>query len=158
MPPRGVVTRVADPQLRDAGRRAADIINAKYAVYDWSDLQNQYMAIRISDGGSDGVLYETFRDAVRHQINEQQCYYVCFRNLGPAGAVAREMSILLDFARKAYAAGIKFVDPDAQMGGAQAIMTAARHDAHAPNVLARICDLDSAEAELAQFRRELGLY
>ena len=64
----------------------------------------------------------------------------------------------LGVVRKAYAAGIKFVDPDAQMGGAQAIMTAARHDAHAPNVLARICDLDSAEAELAQFRRELGLY
>jgi hypothetical protein len=111
----------------DAGKRAADLVNFYLATMDWSTIRNSFLAIRLSDGGSDGILYDNKRDAVRHQIHEQQCAYVCFRNIA-GGTNARDMLIFLQFNRKAYANGMRLVDPDDQFGGPDVAMTSARVD------------------------------
>jgi hypothetical protein len=111
----------------DSGKRAADHINLHLTCRGWDELQNKWMAFKIEDGSTDDVLYDSKQAATRHQPFEQQCYYVSFRNL-PGGANAKEMAIMLQFAEDAYDAGMRFVDPDAEHGGREAIMTAGQHD------------------------------
>lgn len=101
---------------RDAAKRAADIVNELRAHIDWDTLRQCWIAIRLSDGGSDGVLYDSKRTAVQHQLHEQQCAYIAFRNL-IGGASEREMLRFLRFNRMAYEAGMRLPDPDAVDGG-----------------------------------------
>jgi hypothetical protein len=115
------------PELIDAGKRASDLINEKLSNFGWDMLRHAWLAIRLSDGGSDGILYESKQAATRHQLHEQQCYYVCFKNL-PGGARPDEMTLMLLFAREAYAAGGRFVDPEDELGGREPLLTTAWHD------------------------------
>lgn len=90
-----------DPDFRDSARRASDIVNSWYTVEEWESLKNKFVAIRLSDGGSDGNLYDSKRDAVRH-TDESLHAYVCYRNLGPQGANPRDMAIFLQMNRNAW--------------------------------------------------------
>ena len=114
-------------QFSDAAKRASDNINALLAFMNPEELRRKYMAVRLSDGGYDGTLYDTKRDAVRHQLDEFLCAYVCFRNL-MNGATPKEMEIFLKFNRDAYDKGFRLVDPDAAHGGRDVLMTSAAHD------------------------------
>ncbi len=100
----------------DAAKRASDIVNLHLAANSWDEIRDKFVAIRLSDGGYDGTLYDNKRDAVRHQSDERLCAYVCFRNL-MAGASPKEMQVFLDMNRKAYDAGMRFHDPDDAHGG-----------------------------------------
>lgn len=111
----------------DAGKRASDHINFVLLTHGFDAVRDKCMAIRLGDGGSDGTLYDNRSDAIRHQLHEQQCYYVYFRNL-PAGSNAREMAIMLEFQRRAYAAGLRLVDPDDPTGGRELLMTTNWYD------------------------------
>lgn len=113
--------------LLDCGKRASEIINTYVVGMNWDDIKNSFIAIRISDGGSDGVLYDSMRDAAQHQLHEQSCYYFCFRN-AMGGVNPRDMAILIKFARDAYYRGFRLIDPDDALGGKQVIMTAPRMD------------------------------
>jgi hypothetical protein len=118
------------PELRgysDAAKRASDIINSYRHFIPWDELKNKWLAIRLSDGGHDGTLYDTKRDAVRHQLDEFLCAYVCFRNL-QAGSSPREMELFLKFNRDTYDAGFRLPDPDHQFGGMEVLMTTALRD------------------------------
>ena len=94
----------------DAARRAADQINLHVSALGHESFR-KYVAIRLSDGGSDGVLYDTRRDAIRHQLHEQQCAY--FR-IPPFGEMAKphEMESYLTTVRSLYDAGRRLQDPD----------------------------------------------
>jgi hypothetical protein len=116
-----------EPRYSDAAKRASDIINSYRAFIPWDELKQKWLAIRLSDGGYDGVLYDSKRDAVRHQLDEFLCAYICFRNL-VGGATPKEMEIFLKFNRDAYDAGFRLPDPDAASGGAEVLMTTAQHD------------------------------
>lgn len=116
-----------DAQITDAARRARDIVNGKLAAYPWEQLRHQWLAIRLSDGGSDGTLYDSKRDAVRHQLDEKLCAYIAFRNIA-AGTNAQDMQIFLDFNRAAYDAGMRMPDPDDQFGGPELIDSVTRED------------------------------
>lgn len=94
-----------DVPISDDGRRAADAIN----VHRVAGAVGRFVAIRLSDGGSDGQAYDTKADAVRHQLHERQCAYVC---VPPAPATAAEMTRYLQLHREAYDAGYRFSDPD----------------------------------------------
>jgi hypothetical protein len=60
---------------RDKGQRCSDII--KQHLSDDPELaRNSWVAIRLSDGGSDGVLYPLKEIAVSFQIHETQCAYL----------------------------------------------------------------------------------
>lgn len=126
----GTLTRdvVLTPEQLDAGKRASDLLNVVLLGHGWDTVKHQCMAIRLGDGSSDGVLYENRSDAIRHQLHEQQCYYVYFRNLGPGGADAREMAIMLEFQRRAYAAGLRLVDPDNPAGSRELLMSTNWYD------------------------------
>lgn len=41
------------------------------------DAAGYWIAIRLSDGGSDGVIYPSKQHAVAKQIHERQCAYIC---------------------------------------------------------------------------------
>lgn len=124
-----------DGSLFDAAKRASDIVNSYRVFHEWDDLKTKWVAIRLSDGGHDGVLYDSKRDAVKHQMNEQQCAYVSFMNLA-GGASAKEMAIFLQFNRDAYDRGFRLTDPDNQFGGQEVLMTSAQRDRY--SILHRI--------------------
>src|SRR5713101_1820363 len=115
------------PELVDAGKRASDIVNLHLAFTKWDELKNKWIAFRLSDGGSDGVLYDTKQDAVKHQLHEMACAYVCYRGLA-GGSTATEMGIFLQFSRDAYDAGFRLPDPDSRTGGPDVLMTAGQGD------------------------------
>lgn len=137
-------------ELLDAGKRASDIVNTYITGLTHDEIMHKFIAIRLSDGGSDGVLYDSKRDAVRHQAHEQQCAYVGLRNL-VAGSNPREMAIYLKFNRDAYANGMRLVDPDDQHGGRELLMTAARHDQYRNALIPRVSP-DQVRAALARMR------
>jgi hypothetical protein len=111
----------------DAARRAADIINGYVAFIPRDELKHKYVAIRLADGGSDGNLYDSKRDAVRHQLDEKLCAYVSFAGI-PAGTNNREMEVFLKFNRDVYDAGIHLADPDDHRGGREVLMTTRLRD------------------------------
>lgn len=103
----------------DKGKRASDIINAIITSHDWDDIKDRFIAIRLSDGGSDSNIYDTKLDAVQHQIYEQQCCYIAFRSLGMGGVTPKECAIFIKFNADAYAKGMRLVDPDNRNAPAQ---------------------------------------
>jgi hypothetical protein len=115
------------PDWSDAAKRASDIVNGYRAFVPWDELKTKVIAIRLSDGGSDGVLYDSKREAVKHQVDEFLCAYVFMRNL-MGGATPREMELYLKWNRDAYDAGMRMPDPMDVNGGPELIMTAGRHD------------------------------
>lgn len=122
----GVTVRL-DSQLLDAGKRVSDTINSHLVLYRPWYLQNKWMAFRLADGTTDNVLYDSKRDAVRHQSDEFKCFYVSFRNCG-AGCTPREAAIWLVMNRQAYDKGYRFVDPDHALGGASVLLTTPLRD------------------------------
>lgn len=120
-------TSVVDPSLVDAGKRASDIVNGYRTFVDWEELRYKWVAIRLSDGGHDGTLYDSKADAVKHQLHENLCAYVCFANL-VGGSDPYEMAIFLQFNRDAYDSGMRLVDPDSATGGPEALITTGQRD------------------------------
>lgn len=116
-----------DSALLDAAKRAADTINGQLALCRPWYLSNKWMAFRLSDGSSDGVLYDSKRDAVKHQSDEFLCFYVSFRNCA-MGTNAREVAMWLVMHRQAYDKGYRFVDPDHAYGGASVLLTTPLRD------------------------------
>lgn len=111
-----------------AARRCADVINGYLHSHPVDELRNSWIAIRLSDGGSDGTLYDSKRDAVRHQLWEFQCAYVSFRNL-MGGITPLEAERFLDYNRRAYDAGFRLPDPDDVNGGPDLFLPTETYDA-----------------------------
>lgn len=108
--------------VSDAAKRASDIVNS-YAVFTpWDELVNSWVALRLIDGGHDGTLYSSKRDAVRHQSREQLCAYYSYRFHGTKGTSPKDMQIYLDYHRLAYDNGFRLPDPDDPTGGPDLIM------------------------------------
>lgn len=114
-------------ELFDAGKRAADAINEAIRREGWWELRHRWIAIRIQDGTSDGVIYDTKQDAVRHQKDEFTCAYLCFKGLS-GGARDTECAIMIKFHRDMYKAGFRMPDRDSRFGGPDAVMSTQRHD------------------------------
>lgn len=70
---------------KDRTNRAYDNIMVHYLVED--DPAGWWVAIRLSDGGSDHILYKSKAEAVRYQLHETQCAYIC---LPPVGQLTRK--------------------------------------------------------------------
>lgn len=117
-----------DPDLVDAGKRAHDKIMLNWIMKDWDAIKNKWVAVRLSDGQCDANYYDTKLDAVKHQLHEEACAYLCLRNIGPGGTDPAEIAIVLQFQRDAYAAGYRMPDPDAKGGPKDLLMTAAQSD------------------------------
>lgn len=87
--------------------RCSDIINL--AVI--SGQVGRWIAIRLSDGGWDGTVYDHRADAVSHQLHENLCAYV---QVVPGGMNPQEAQAYLDYHRALYDEGFRLPDPEFQ--------------------------------------------
>src|SRR6478736_2666867 len=97
---------------REASKRMADWIALHQAVLSRDEiLRCRFVAIRLSDGGSDGTVYDSRPDAMRHQLDANRCAYVQIplARWGP-----QTCDSLLFYARRAYDAGYR-PDPEHQL-------------------------------------------
>ena len=139
---------ILTPELLDAGKRAHEAIMMHILFADWDDLKNQWLAISLEDGRSDGNIYDTAADAIKHQTFENQRWYVAFRGLGPAGSKPMECALMIRHWRKARDAGMRFVDPDNRLRAP--LMTARQNDYQ--RSLARL----SMNTKLSRALKEFG--
>ena len=89
------------------------------------DACRKWVAVRLRDGRSDGVLYDTKRDAVRHQSDEKLSAYVC---IPPNGMTPCRAESFLSTMRRLYDAGWRLTDPDDRNGGPDLIPRTAAED------------------------------
>ena len=108
--------------VTDAAKRARDIINSYTAYVPYEQRVRSWVALRLADGGSDGVLYDSKREAVRHQPDEFLCAYFSYRGAPNGFASVKDAAIWLEYHRQAYDAGFRTPDPDAASGGPDLIM------------------------------------
>lgn len=92
----------------DAARRCSDTVNNHIAGLGWSAF-GKWVAIRLSDGGSDDTVYDTRADAIRHQLHETQCCYV---QIPPTGMPVAEAESFITFNRNLYNGGFRITDPE----------------------------------------------
>lgn len=94
--------------VTDEGRRLSDAVTAARLLGG----EGRWIAARLSDGGTDGAVYDTRADAVRHQLHETLCAYV---KIPPGPMPPAEATAFLALNRRIYDAGYRLSDPD---GGA----------------------------------------
>jgi hypothetical protein len=96
---------LATQEEKDAVQHLCDAVNLHWDAVG-ADAVGKYVAIRLADGKSpDGALYDTRRDAVRHNIHDPWCFYV---KVNPGGIQPREAWVVLGYARQAKDAGAVF--------------------------------------------------
>jgi hypothetical protein len=95
----------------DAARRASEAINVHISALG-HEAFGKWVAVRLSDGSSDGVLYDHRREAVSHQFHESQCAYI---RIPPFGQFIQpfEAEAMLTYHRSCYDAGYRVPDPEA---------------------------------------------
>lgn len=94
--------------VTDPAKRCADQVT----LHALAGNAGKWCAIRLADGGSDGVVYDTRADAVRHQFWEQLCCYVL---IPPGGMQPIEAASYLNYHRQLYDAGFRLPDPEVGM-------------------------------------------
>ncbi len=100
-------------QHSDSAKRASDVVNLHLAAQGFAAFR-KWVAVKLLDGSSDGVLYDTRREAVRHQFDEQLCAFLC---LPPTQLTPCSAEAFLKFTRDAYRSGFRLTDPDHRTGG-----------------------------------------
>lgn len=94
--------------VTDDAKRCSEAVNIHLRV-DHIHAIGKWVAIRLSDGGSDMNLYDTKEAAVRFQLDEFQCGYVC---IPPNGMSVDDAQRWLDVTRRMRDAGVRIADPD----------------------------------------------
>ena len=90
----------------DEGRRLAEAHNIALLAGG----VGRWIAVRLSDGGTDGVIYDTRADAIRHQLHERQCYYC---QIQPGPMTPRSGTRVIKGMREIYASGkVDMAAPD----------------------------------------------
>lgn len=95
----------ATTEETDAARRLMDSVNLHVLAQN-AELGNGrdrpgYVAVRLADGTSDGTLYDTRADAVRHQPDPWYCYV----KVGRSAMQLKEAWVYLQYMRQAAATG-----------------------------------------------------
>lgn len=84
----------------DAARRISDTVNLHLLADDGNHLK--WLAFRLSDGTSDGVVYDDPVAAADHQLHYTQCAYI---QIHRGGMSAQAASVMLTYYRRVYDAG-----------------------------------------------------
>ena len=89
----------------DYARRVSDAVNLHVFLGNYG----KWCAFRLSDGTSDGQLYDKRADAIRHQLHESQCAYIKIPRdlMSPRAAQS-----FMDMCRKIYDGGFRLQDPE----------------------------------------------
>ncbi len=91
----------------ERAKRAYDHLNLLRTVHG-RDCEGRWVAIRLSDGQCDNRLYESKAEAIRFQLHETQCAYLCMNG----DFLQKEIQFYLDFNEKLYDEGLCLSDPD----------------------------------------------
>jgi hypothetical protein len=89
----------------DEAKRCSDQIR----LHILAGMAGKWAAIRLSDGGSDGVAYDTRADAILHQFHERQCMYI---KIPYDSMPVSHAATLLQIHRDIYDKGFRLSDPD----------------------------------------------
>ena len=89
-------------QYSDAARRASDIVNLHIVAEP--ENAGRWVAIRLSDGGSDGAVYDSREAAISHQLRPQYCTFV---QMPPDGMSPKEAEALLKYWRALVDANVR---------------------------------------------------
>lgn len=92
----------------DAAKRASDVVTL-HLLANRERAVNSWVALRLSDGGSDNVLYSSKHEAVSFQLHEYQCAYL---KIPPDGLSIAAAEVFLRFNRQLYDNGFRMADPD----------------------------------------------
>lgn len=98
--------------VEDSGKRMAELVNLRVSSTPWDHIVNSWMAFRLLDGSSDNVLYDTREAAVKHQPNEDLCFYLCMRN-AQGGVKPLDAQLLINMQRQIHDAGGRLTEPEA---------------------------------------------
>lgn len=110
------------PQQAFGHSDAAKRVSEEYQLHRLADLYGsigKWIAVALADGRSDHVLYDSKREAVRHQHHNEQWY--AFIRIGPHTMTSCDAEIFLRMVRNLYDAGMRLTDPDAVHGGREVI-------------------------------------
>jgi hypothetical protein len=97
-------------ELKDAASRMRDAVNL-HVVAGALGVRERHLcwvAIDLSDGRSDGTLYESRADAVRHTRNRSKGWF--YVKVGAESMGEREAIIVLQQARQAFKMGVVFAE------------------------------------------------
>jgi len=94
----------------DAARRVADTYMLHRVANPGLGSVNKVFAVALSDGSSDGVLYDTMAACIRHQKHNARWY--AYLRVGREEMSVCAAASVLKIHRDADAAGLKFVDRD----------------------------------------------
>lgn len=103
---------VPDPvtgRYEDAAYRLSDQVGL-HLVGQGQSACGRWVAARLSDGGTDEILYDSRADAVRCQLHEMQCAYIV---ITPDGLPPKAAAFMLALSRDLYARGLRLSDPEA---------------------------------------------
>jgi hypothetical protein len=109
----------------DAARRISDTHRLHKAAAGHAAI-GRWFAAALADGASDGVLYDSKRDAVCHQHHHEQWY--AFIAVSPGDVSPCEAEEFLAINRTLYAKGIRLADPDHASGGRDVVQRATVED------------------------------
>jgi len=90
----------------------AELVNLTVISNNWDVICNSWLAIRLADGSSDGVIYDSREAAIMHQPDERWCFYLCLRN-AMGGIKPLDAQLLINMQRQIYDAGGRLADPQA---------------------------------------------
>lgn len=109
----------------DAAKRVSDQYKLHRVAMGMA-ATGKWFAARLTDGTSDGVLYDNKRDAVRHQHHNEK--YFAFICIAPSDMSVCDADIFIKTQRTLYDAGLRMSDPDDAAGGRAPIVRQTRED------------------------------
>lgn len=112
--------------VTDAARRAYDVVAGYVGIVPFELRVKCWIALRLADGGSDGVIYDDRRECIRHQSDEKLCAYFTYRTAPNGFSSQKDAQLYLDYHRMAYDQGFRLPDPDDKHGGPELIVPTSR--------------------------------
>jgi hypothetical protein len=109
----------------DAAKRVYDT----YHLHRSADIYGavgKWFAAALADGTTDGQIYDSKKEAIRHQHHNEQ--YYTFIQITQAYMTVCSAQVMLDVARRLYDAGLRMTDPDDYLGGKEPIKRVAIED------------------------------
>lgn len=102
-----IINRTALNLHSDAAKRIVDVYNMHRAADPYGCI-GFWIACALNDGSSDNVLYESKRDAIKHQHHNEN--YYTFIQIVPSTMTECEAEVMLKVARMAYDSGMRVTD------------------------------------------------
>jgi len=95
----------------DAAKKVADTYNL-HRVAQGYDAIGCWFAAALEDGSSDGTLYDSKPQAIKHQKNNEE--YYTYIQIVPSSMTICDAEIMINVARRAYSNGMRLSDGDSR--------------------------------------------